>query len=328
MRSFTLPLYAPEEYPRHAPGGILPFLAAYLHEDGEARPAVVVVPGGAYCFVSAGEAEPVARAFYERGYQAFVAVYTTDPTSTKPLGAQPLNDVARAVRLVRRRAGEWRVLPDRVAVCGFSAGGHLAGCLAVNWASPLIDPAPDGVSCRPDAAVLGYPVVTMGEGTHPDTYRTLLGEAPSQEMRDVMSLEKQVRADTPPMFLWHTRDDEAVPVENSLLLEEALRAHGVVHEMHIFRTGVHGLSVATPEWSQGDWGLDTEATMRAAVCEAIEEGAQSVFPGWPVAQLGGIEGWQEKWAARSAEKRAIRRPDEAIALWPQMADLFLRGVWG
>lgn len=192
------------------------------------RGCVLICPGGGYEWRSPREADPVARAFAEKGFAPAVLEYTC--YRGEPLGTLPLTQLGEA-------AGRMRELyPGRLlAVCGFSAGGHLAASLGVH-ARTLGLP-------RPDALILGYPVITAGAYAHRGSIRALAGDGDAA----FFSLEAHVNAQTPPTFLWHTSSDESVPVQNSLLFAEALARAGVPFELHIYPEGVHGLSLATPE---------------------------------------------------------------------------------
>jgi len=177
------------------------------------------------------------------GITAFVLKYRLGPKYHHP---SELLDAARAVRLVRSRAAEWKVDPRRIGVLGFSAGGHLASTIGTHF-----DPGQQGaadevdrVSSRPDLLVLVYPVITMGKFTHGGSKKNLLGDNPSPEMIKLLSNEEQVTKDTPPTFLIHTMNDAAVPVENSLQFAEALRKVGVPFELHVYERGPHGFGLA------------------------------------------------------------------------------------
>lgn len=199
----------------------------------KARGWVLICPGGGYQWLSPREAQPVAQAFIRKGWAAAVLYYATRPSpDLPPLGAAPLHQLGEAVRCLRERQPG---LP--VAVCGFSAGGHLTASLGAHWKELGLP--------RPDALVLAYPVITAGPHTHPATLQNLVGEQGGQ--RDFFSLEQHVTRDFPQTFLWHTVTDADVPVQNSLLLADALSRAGVRYEMHLYPTGVHGLSLATPE---------------------------------------------------------------------------------
>ena len=204
---------------------------------------VILCPGGGYEWLSPREAQPVADAFAAGGWTAWVLYYSLANPETAP-GCKPLRQLAQAVATVRREH------PDQpVVVCGFSAGGHLAASLAVHWQDVQMDGAP---SVRPDAVVLGYPVITSGKYAHQASFEALLGPRPRddakaawEEKAQYFSLERYVTADTPPVFLWHTAADELVPVQNSLLFAQGLAEKKVPFEMHVYPYGVHGLSLAT-----------------------------------------------------------------------------------
>ncbi|HHU79535.1 MAG: alpha/beta hydrolase [Caldicoprobacterales bacterium] len=231
----TLTTYVPDYSPEMA------------HHDK--RPAVLICPGGGYQFTSDREAEPIAIRFAAAGFHAFVLRYRTSP-SRHPA---PLLDLSRAMWIIRENAGKWHLDPDRIAVCGFSAGGHLAGSLGVFWQQDWIREAigmPHGMN-RPNAQILSYPVITSGQHAHRGSFENLLGGDASEEMLKSMSLEHHVNKETPPTFLWHTFNDQAVPVENSLLIANALRQQGVPFELHIYPEGVHGLSLCDKETAGG-----------------------------------------------------------------------------
>ncbi len=217
-------------------------LIGYIHEDlseycetYRRRPAVVVCPGGGYEFLSPREEDPVAFQFFAAGYQVFILRYSVGAAIRK---VQPESEAAAAIKLIRSDAGKLNVEPGMIAIMGFSAGGHLALSLACHWKRY-------GSDTRPDAAVLAYPVVTMGEYAHGGSRKALTGG--DSELVSYYSLETQVSEDTPPCFIWHTAEDASVPVMNSILLSSALSAVSVPFEMHIFQKGSHGLSIARKE---------------------------------------------------------------------------------
>ncbi len=204
-------------------------------------PMVILCPGGGYQFRSDREAEPVATQLMAAGIHVGVLNYSVDPYRY-PVAAL---EVAQAVREVRRHAAEWHVIPDQVYVMGFSAGGHLACTLGTLWNDSLFHKVMGNpVDWRPDAQLLCYPVITMGAFTHAGSRTCLLGENASAEMIDALSLENRVTGDTVPAFLWHTQEDDSVPVENTLQYVCALRKNAVPFELHIFEKGPHGMSLA------------------------------------------------------------------------------------
>jgi acetyl esterase/lipase len=238
-------------------------LDAYLlhnsieYQTDQPRPAVIVCPGGAYLFTSDREAEPIALRFLAQGYHAFVLRY-----SVRTLFPQPMLDLAQAIATVRAHAAEWYLDPDQIAVCGFSAGGHLCASLGVFWNKPFLH-EPLGVNAeqiQPNALILGYPVIDLtlvspvlgdipGEA-EPVLIReamlsaTLGSSQPVQAELDRYRADLHVSSATPPAFLWHTADDQLVPARNTLLFATALAEHGVPYELHIFDHGVHGLALA------------------------------------------------------------------------------------
>ena len=205
------------------------------------RPMLIVVPGGGYCYTSPREAEPIAARFLAAGFHTAVLRYSCAP-SVWPTAACEL---AWSVRLMRERAEEWGIDPHRVWVIGFSAGGHLACCLGTLWREAPLTLPEDTVSCRPDAQVLCYPVITLGEKTHPGSRDSLTGG--DAALAEKLSLETRVTPDVPPTFLWHTQGDGSVPVENSLMYAAALRRAGVPVELHVYERGGHGLATADAE---------------------------------------------------------------------------------
>ncbi len=213
-----------------------------LADDGQ-RWAVIVCPGGGYWQLAPGEGEPVALAFLAAGVQAFVLDYSVEPVRY-PVA---LMELAASVAWVRRHAQEYGVSPHRIALCGFSAGGHLAGCASNLWDSPVLEPlglTPDEM--RPDASILCYPVITAEarEG-HLLSFSRLLG--PDREIPPELFLERSVTERTPPTFLWATVTDDTVPVENSMLYAAALRKAGVPFELHLYGDGPHAMGLATAE---------------------------------------------------------------------------------
>lgn len=205
------------------------------------RTGIVICGGGGYLYVSDRETEPVALRFCAMGFNSYVIHYRTAPNRF-PCAVQ---DIAGAVAFVREHAGSYLQHPERIAVLGFSAGGHAACSLGVMWQQEElwqpIGKKPDDV--KPNAMVLCYPVITAGEYAHRGSFENLTGEK-EIAAHQRYSLEKLVTEQTPPAFIWSTWDDASVPCQNTLYLAERMREHGVQAEVHIYPHGVHGLSLA------------------------------------------------------------------------------------
>lgn len=230
-------------------------LDAYCPDLGSHNPpdwtrlCIIICGGGGYTHVSDRESEPVALRFLSMGYNAFVLRYRVAPVRF-PGAAQ---DLAAAVAYVRSHAAGYHADPERIAVLGFSAGGHLAGTLGAMWQdttlwSPL-NLTPEQV--RPNAQVLCYPVITAGPFAHRGSFAALTGSA-DQNVHAQYSLENLVTPQVPPTFLWSTWTDGGVPCENTLLMALALRRAGVPAEVHVFGQGHHGNSLA----DETTWGGD------------------------------------------------------------------------
>jgi acetyl esterase/lipase len=218
----------------------VPNISDEIHPNHK-RPSVVICPGGGYEFTSDREAEPIALKFMTEGFNAFVLRYSVK-TARYP---EQLLEVSAAVAYVRSMAEKWHVDEEKIAVCGFSAGGHLAGSLGVFWHENFIAEKL-GIKAgqnKPNAMILSYPVITSGEFAHVGSFDHLLGKETSKEAREALSLEKHISSNTPPAFIWHTLDDKTVPVENALLFANALREKDVPFELHIYNKGVHGLAL-------------------------------------------------------------------------------------
>ena len=205
------------------------------------RPLVLVVPGGGYNHVSPREGDPVALQFAAAGYHTAVLRYAVGDDAAHGL---PLRQLAAAIGLVRQHAAGWHILPEKIAVCGFSAGGHLA------LSGAVLDIPGERAQPRPDAVILGYPVITAGQYAHRGSFVQLAGEDPAAQQ--AFSLEDKITSRTPPVFVWHTMEDETVPVENTLLLVSALHRAGVPCEAHLFEKGAHGTSISTAEVDAAD----------------------------------------------------------------------------
>ena len=323
MQQNKYPVWNEGEYSYPAAYGFVPFLVPYLHEDDTVRPCVIICPGGGYHVVSPTEGELVAKAFLEKGFQAFVFTYTCNLLHLAPLKKQPLNDLSRAVRYVRKNASLFRVNPDQVAVCGFSAAGHLCATLAVHFEDAQEpDPAYAAVSNRPDAVVLSYPVITSGPFAHRDSFIALLGDNASEEELRYMSLETQVKENTPPCFLWQTATDELVPVENSAFMAQALKEKGIPFAYHVFTDGVHGLSVATEAWAQGCFGEPYTMEQTMNLVAAIKDGTLSVPADTRSQLLAQFDSPAGNIPELPEEQRPKANPEAAV--WPALASAWLK----
>jgi acetyl esterase/lipase len=227
-----------------------PALTPYLVE-GRGNGAVIVCPGGGYARRAEHEGEPIAQWLNQLGVSAFVLRYRVAPYRHPA----PLLDAQRAIRYVRYHADEWGIDANKIGILGFSAGGHLTSSVGTHYdlGNPeAVDPV-DQQSCRPDALVLCYPVVSMKPPFgHEGSRNNLLGAEPEESLVELMSNETQVTADTPPTFMWHTSDDPVV-VENSLLFASALSRNKVPFDLHVYEKGKHGLGLATGDDHVGTW---------------------------------------------------------------------------
>lgn len=253
MLSKTIDIWGPYQYKGEGADGFRPTMDTYILAGEKPRGAVLICPGGAYAFTSEREAEPIALQFNAAGFHAFVLYYSVAPRKHP----QPLLDVSRAMCIIRENVRDWHIDPDKIAVCGFSAGGHLAASLGVHWAKPYISET-KGITAglnKPNALILGYPVITTGQFAHKGSVENLLGYDATSSLLKEMSLELQVNEQMPPTFIWHTHDDDAVPVENSMLFVQAMRAKNIPFEFHVFSKGPHGLSLANEETAAEGMGV-------------------------------------------------------------------------
>ena len=251
----TFPLW-----PEGAPGALgktdkdIPTLTVFLPDAGKATGAAFVIcPGGGYGGLAAYEGSHYARFLNEQGIAGFVLKYRLGSSGYRHPAM--LQDAARAVRIVRARAGEWKVDSKRVGIMGSSAGGHLASTLLTHFdaGKPDANDPVERESSRPGLGILCYPVITMGEFTHQGSKNNLLGKDPSPELVRELCNELQVTKDTPSCFLWHTYEDKAVPVENSLQFAGALRKAGVPFDLHVYQKGVHGLGLGSHDYAPDKW---------------------------------------------------------------------------
>ncbi len=243
-----------------APGALgkadtdVPTLTAYRAPRVSNGTAVIVAPGGGYQNLAMEhEGRQFAYWFNAMGVTAFVLKYRLGPRYHHPI---ELGDAQRAIRTVRARAAEFAVIPDRIGMMGFSAGGHLTSTAGTHFDSGKADAsdAIDRVSSRPDFLILGYPVVSFDAAiTHAGSLRNLLGENPDPKLVEDLSNDLRVTAQTPPTFIFHTTNDNAVPVENSVRFYLALRKAKVPVEMHVFESGPHGVGMALNDPSLSQW---------------------------------------------------------------------------
>lgn len=212
------------------------------------RPAVIVVPGGAYQMVSIHEGPPVAAAFLSKGFQTFVLNYLTAPDGVSY--PEELLELASAVDYVRKHAEEFNVNPDEIFVVGFSAGGHLTGNLAVSH-QDVSKMAGVELDCKPTAVGLSYPVIR--EAGHIESLNNLLQgytDEAKAELLKTLNLNDAVSEQTPPAFIWATAPDDVVPGDNAIQYALALARKNIPYELHIYPQGPHGLSVGDREVNQ------------------------------------------------------------------------------
>jgi acetyl esterase/lipase len=334
MRTETIRLWEQEEYHYEASFGFIPEMHAYIHdEQDETFPGIVILPGGGYTVVSPAEAEVVALYFYERGFNCFVVTYTTNLLLDTPLKLQPLHDVSRAIRLIRSQSAGLQTKTNQIAICGFSAGGHLAACMSVLY-NDVIDSSPElqKFNNRPDAAILAYPVIKMKQYTHSVSMRALLGENATEDEKLYFSLDQQVNPNVPPCFLWHTATDDIVPVENSMDFARALHASKVPYALHIFAEGPHGLSLLTDPWMRGEFGEPYTMDPIVARINSVKQQGIELSP-----QLQGLE----KDILATRERTLHPKPfdmdnphiqyllllQKQIGHWPELATSWLRGTF-
>ncbi|WP_207427808.1 alpha/beta hydrolase [Pedobacter sp. SYSU D00535] len=239
----------PSDYVEHTGNGWTtkvsqPTLTPFFPPDGKASgAAIIVIPGGGYAGLAVNhEGAEVAKRFAEVGITAFLLKYRLpSDLIMRDRSIGPLQDAQRALELVRSRASEWKLDTSKVGVIGFSAGGHLASTLGTHYTKSHIGKS--NVSLRPSFMMLIYPVISMGEFTHGGSKENLIGKDAFQQQIDLFSNEKQLRQDTPPVFILHAQDDKVVHVNNSLLFYQEVLKHGGKAEMHLFQAGGHGFGL-------------------------------------------------------------------------------------
>ena len=217
------------------------------------------------------EAEMVALQFVASGYHAAVLRYSVTP-SVFPTA---ILELGKSISIIRQYSEQWHVDADKIAVIGFSAGGHLTASYCCFWNKPFVAETlnVDSKMLRPNAMLLGYPVITTGEFAHCQSIKNLLG-ARYEELKESMSLENQISADVPRSFIWHTFGDTVVSVKNSLLLTDALVSHKIPVEFHLFEKGDHGLALAN-RLTEANGGFGIEKT-----CQSWIELARTWLENW------------------------------------------------
>ncbi len=248
MKAYAINLR--EKYPFLKGGELACLLADYPYDwavdPNWKRPALIVVPGGGYGMCSKREAEPVAAAFYAKGFQVFILTYLCQPEGVRY--PEQLLEAAAAVDYVKANAKELSVNPKEIFMVGFSAGGHLTGNLAVEHQN-VEKLAGVALDCKPTAIGLCYPVISQIHG-HQGSYDNLLQgytEAEKEELYKKVNLNEAVNEQTPPAFIWATAEDGAVPADNALRYALALADKGISYELHVYPRGEHGLSTASRE---------------------------------------------------------------------------------
>lgn len=232
----------------------IPSITTYILDNYESidinrrRPMIIVCPGGAYGWLSDREAEAVAIRMNSLGFNSCILKYSVAPMDYPAA----VLDMCEAVSVIRANAKNWNTDENKIVPMGFSAGGHLCANFGTLWNSDFLkkfaDYKPEEI--KPNALCLCYPVITSGEFAHEGSIKNVLGsQFDDKKMQEFVSLETQVNKDVPPVFMWHTNEDQSVPLENSLLFATALRKNHIPFEYHVFTKGLHGLSLSNEETS-------------------------------------------------------------------------------
>lgn len=221
------------------------------NKTGKKRAAIIVYPGGGYGGLAAHEGVPFADLFASKGMVSAVCYYRVSPNRYPA----PYADGVRAMRIMRSQAESLNVDPDKIGIIGFSAGGHLCSTIATQ---PALYKDPEdnfaaSISARPNRVILGYPVISFEEYGHTGSVKNLLGDNPSPDMLRQLSNQKQVTGDNPPAFLFHTADDEVVPVQNSFFFAEACVRNKVPTALHVYPNGKHGVGLAVDNPALNGW---------------------------------------------------------------------------
>ena len=238
-------------------------LDCYLYTPSKAIPnrkvreAVIICPGGGYLACSDREADPIAMGYSAAGYHTFILRYSIGEAAAYP---NSLIDLCHAMKIVREHAEEWGVLADKIAVCGFSAGGHLAASLGVHWTEEEIQKLSGCTAeeIKPNALILGYPVISTSWMENRGQLDRIIGEGDFDKTYKALNLHTCVNENTPPCFICHTFRDNAVPVTDSIRFATALDQNEIPFELHIWPNGIHGLSLSTAETCD-NWGDESFA---------------------------------------------------------------------
>jgi acetyl esterase/lipase len=234
---------------------INPTITVYFPENRKSKgTAIIICPGGGYGLLSMdNEGTDIVSWLNQNSITGIILKYRLpNDTIMKNKTIGPLQDLQEAVRIVRRRAAEWKIDRDKIGVIGFSAGGHLASTLSTRFNEKIYDS--DTTSARPDFVILGYPVITMSElNTHTGSRINLLGKLPDTVLVEYFSNELHVLKYTPPTFIFQAEDDKAVSVQNSIDYYTALKDKGVVAELHIYPKGGHGFGLAKNGGTESTW---------------------------------------------------------------------------
>lgn len=244
----------------------LPFNMTEMHREHQKRPTLLICPGGGYAMCSQREGEPIALRYLAAGYNVFILWYSVAPHRFP----QQLLEVAAAVELIHANSEQWNCDVQHLAIMGFSAGAHLAAHYSNRYDCPEVR-AHFPQSKPVQASILSYAVVSAQHRTaHMGSFQNLLGHATmTEEEIERFSCDRMVRDDTPPAFLWHTAEDNAVPVQNSLIYATALAEHSIPFELHIYPYGYHGMSTCDRST------LDGEITRGMAHAQSWIEESQS-----------------------------------------------------
>ncbi len=240
-----------------------PTLTVYRPEKPNGT-GILIFPGGGYAYLSVDkEGKKVAEWLNDQGITAFVVKYRLpDDAIMQDKSIARLQDAQQAMRVVRKKATQWNVDPNKIGVMGFSAGGHLAATLCTHYDEKVYTQNTD-INARPDFAVLVYPVISMDEAiTHKGSRKNLLGENPAQDQILKFSNENRVNTHTPQTFIIHAGDDKSVPVENSIRYYNALKQHNVSAELHIYEKGGHGFGLGTKGGTSRHWTTDCTNWLR------------------------------------------------------------------